>query len=167
MAIGQDKVSIRIRGYSTPEALEAQKSIQVASINLPVNAQISKTDLDGLLQHLQPTTSATLSGANVTTQYVRDPSPGEAAVTLEVDDIFQDEFSDTVAVPTLVMSFLDGNGKTSNVNIKYMGNPFETQQFDSKVLTLANDLATLLGDYEFLTASLSLNGKDTVVAGND
>ena len=101
-------------------------------------------DREALLDAIQAVTSATITSATITSAFSFDELTADIGDPLDPNEIFQPEFSDASVVPTL--QFLGADSSGSNFimgNVKYMADPENTADFETKVQTAANKLAAI------------------------
>lgn len=127
-----------------------------------------------LAEAVQACVSATVTGFTISYDGVDSESYGTPGDELKSEEIFSEDFSDTEVVPTLQIINRNATGTSKSFNFKYMADPIDTPNFDTKVQDLASDDSGIGiftfesgGKYDiFIRGDLRFTAKDTVTQGD-
>lgn len=136
-------VRFSVRGNPPDKPDKTVTILSLTSANDTLQA-MTLNDREELLDAIQAVTSATITSATITSAFSFDELTADIGDPLDPNEIFQPEFSDASVVPTLQFLGADASGNSFIMgNVKYMADPENTANFDSKVQTVANKLAAI------------------------
>lgn len=164
MADSTHIAKVTLKGYA-PDDTQREKIITIGTISgidksstLLTNA----TEMGAFIDKIQPVISATITRAVVTSEPAFDVTATHAD-PLSPEEIFTSEFSDITVVPTLnITNVASYDNKTKAVNLKYMGDPQNTAQFEDKVQQAAAAINEVT-DTDFVKAYLKFTAKDELL----
>lgn len=170
MAVTQTTGRVTIKGkYRDGADIKNTTIATFSGINLSnVNISDFKNTVSSIAGAAQDCVSATVTGFTFSYEGADVDGYGAPGDELEAAEIFNEDFSDTNVIPTLQLVNMNEAGKTKNFNFKYMADPIDTQNFNTKVETLADRVGQLRffegGDFDtFVRGDMTFTAKDTVV----
>jgi len=170
MAVGQVTGRITIKGkYQDGTDTKNVTIATISGVNMGVTMTMEalRTAASNIADAAQECVSATVTGFTFAYEGTDDSGYGTPGDELKPEEIFSEDFSNTSVTPTLQVVNLNGEGKTKTFNFKYMADPIDTADFDSKVVTLSEKIGVLRfiegGFYNtFVKGDMSFSAKDTV-----
>lgn len=170
MAVGQTTGRVTIKGkYQDGAEVKNTTIATFSGVNLS-NADISdlKDVANAIANAAQDCVSATVTGFTFSYEGTDGSGYGAPGNELKPEEIFSEDFSDTNVIPTLQLVNMNEAGKTKNFNFKYMADPIDTANFNTKVQTLASAVGELNffdgSTFDtFVRGDMSFSAKDTVV----
>lgn len=147
------------------------KNVTIATFSGVYFDDMSLSDLESSMNDIagatQDCVSATVTGFTFTYEGVDEDGYSTPGDELQAAEIFSDDFSDTNVTPTLQIVNINGASKSKNFNFKYMADPIDTANFNTKVANLASKVGKLYflegGRFNaFVRGDLTFTAKDTV-----
>lgn len=132
---------------------------------------LNKNGIKQLLQAIQPVTSAKIKSISFSValsdsdwESIEEDLPATGD-PLNPEEIFTEDFSDVAVVPTLQImnANLTDSKSVVGASIKYMADPIDTDNFETKVNTAASRINQWkTAEQAFTVANMTLSAKDEV-----
>lgn len=176
MAKGSLKISIKGK-YESDGEIKSTTIATLSKVAIDDTGGITFSEVaeaaDLLAQRAQPCVYATVTGYTISYDSTSTTAKdyGEPGDVLNADEIFSDDFSDTQVTPTLQIVKEDDWDEKKTFNFKFMADPVDTTNFNTKVKTLSSTInqfqfGTNAADAttytNFIRGDLTFTAKDTV-----
>lgn len=166
---------ITVKGYTQAAGSTEKKNVTLATFNNLSTASVRNyfgnmesgtlsENAINFLKAVQAVTSAYVTGFTITetptvTEITWEDERGDE---LDISEIIKEEYADSVTMtPTLNMQNATMQGKTVNFNVRYMADPLNTENFNTKVITLASRLGGF-SSTAFIAADMTFTARDEI-----
>ena len=173
------EVKMTVRGIDPDDSTKTVAITTISGLDEGVIVQddhLETAVINSILKKLQPIISTQIKSVSFSLSLTDSeeeetfdnlPTPGDR---LNSDEIFTEDFSDIAVVPTLqLQNTTEAEGKVVvGASIKYMADPVDTADFESKVQSFAGVMAQYKATSQYWTnANLTLSAKDEGIVKPD